>query len=43
MEWVRIDGVVEELFDVIVLGRVTCPSVIGLKGEEIHRLLNIDA
>ena len=42
VEWVRIEGVVKELFDVAVLPSVTCPSAIGLKGQEILKVVSID-
>ncbi len=43
VEWVRIEGVIQELFDVAILPGVTCPSAIGLKGNEILRVLSVDA
>lgn len=42
VEWVRIEGVVRELYDVAVLPGVVCPSIIGLKGNEVLRVLSID-
>lgn len=42
VEWVRIEGVVQELFDVAVLPGVRCPSAIGLKGQEILKVISID-
>lgn len=42
VEWVRIEGVISELFDVTFLASTTCPSAIGLKGNEIHRVINVD-
>jgi len=42
IHWVRIEGVITELFDVAFLKGVRCPSAIGLKGPEINRVLNID-
>ena len=39
VEWVRIEGVVRELFDVAFLPGVTCPSAIGLKGPEIESVI----
>lgn len=41
LDWVRIDGVVDELFDVAHLSGVRCPSAIGLKGPEIERVLSL--
>lgn len=42
VEWVRIEGVISELFDVAFLPGTTCPSAIGLKGQEILRVINVD-
>ena len=42
VEWVRIEGVVRELFDVAILPGVRCPSLIGLKGNDVMRVLSID-
>ena len=41
LDWVRIDGVVDELFDVACLPNIRCPSAIGLKGPEIERVLSL--
>ena len=41
VDWVRIEGVVDELFDVAYLPNVRCPSAIGLKGPEIERILSV--
>ncbi|MDZ7906487.1 MAG: TIGR03032 family protein [Cypionkella sp.] len=41
VDWVRIEGVVDELFDVIHLPGIRCPSAIGLKGPEINRIISI--
>lgn len=42
VEWVRIEGVVRELFDVAVLAGVRRPSAIGFQGDEINRIIAID-
>jgi len=42
VEWLRIEGVIHELFDVAVLPGVTCPSAIGLKGDEVLRVIALD-
>ena len=42
VEWVRIEGLVHELYDVAVLSGVTCPSLIGMKGGEVLRVLSVD-
>lgn len=40
--WVRIDGVVRELYDVAVLHGVRQPSAIGFKTNEVKHVLSID-
>jgi uncharacterized protein (TIGR03032 family) len=40
--WVRIEGVVRELYDVAFLHGVRQPSAIGFKTEEITRLINVE-
>jgi uncharacterized protein (TIGR03032 family) len=40
--WLRIGGIVRELFDVAVLPGVRAPAAIGFKGDEINRVLSID-
>ena len=40
--WVRIEGVVRELYDVAVLPGIRNPSVIGFITDEIHRIISID-
>jgi uncharacterized protein (TIGR03032 family) len=42
VEWVRISGVISELFDVAFLPGTSCPSAVGLKGNDILRTINID-
>ncbi len=42
VHWVRIEGVVRELYDVAVLPGTRCPSAIGFKGNEIKRVIAID-
>ena len=39
VHWLRFDGVVEELFDVVVLPGVRQPKALGLQGDEIERLV----
>lgn len=41
-DWVRVEGVIDELFDVVTLPGIRNPSAIGLKGTEIRRVLSID-
>ncbi|CAN5144828.1 TIGR03032 family protein [soil metagenome] len=40
--WMRIEGVVRELYDVAFLPGVRCPSALGFKTDEILRLITID-
>jgi uncharacterized protein (TIGR03032 family) len=40
--WVRIEGVVRELYDVIFLPGVRNPSALGFKSDEITRVITID-
>ena len=40
--WVRIEGVVRELYDVAILPGVRRPSAIGFKTDEIRRIISID-
>lgn len=42
VEWLRIDGVVRELFDVAVLPGIRNPSAIGFMTDEIQRVISID-
>ena len=40
--WLRIEGIVDELYDVISLPAVTRPSALGFKTDEIERFISID-
>ena len=42
VHWVRVEGVVRELFDVVMLPGVRYPSAIGFKGNEIKHVIAID-
>ena len=42
VEWLRIEGVVRELYDVAVVRGVRNPAIIGFKTDEIQRLISID-
>ena len=42
VEWLRIEGVVRELFDVAVLPGIRNPSAIGFMTDEIQRVISID-
>jgi len=41
VEWVRFDGVVEELFDVGVIEGICRPMLIGIVSDEIKRFISI--
>jgi len=40
--WIRVEGVVHELYDTIALPRITRPKLLGFKNKEIHRMLRIE-
>jgi hypothetical protein len=42
IHWVRIEGIVRELYDVAVLPGALRPSAIGFKTDEINRILSIE-
>jgi len=42
VHWVRIEGVVRELYDVAALPGVSRPSAIGFKTDEIKHVISID-
>jgi len=39
VQWVRIEGLVTELYDVAVLPGVTRPMLLGLKSDEVQRTI----
>jgi uncharacterized protein (TIGR03032 family) len=39
--WVRVDGMVTELYDVVVLPGVTRPMLLGVQGDEIQRTIAV--
>lgn len=39
--WLKLDGIVEELYDVSVLPGVRAPSAIGFKTDEIRRVITV--
>jgi uncharacterized protein (TIGR03032 family) len=41
VHWLRVEGVVEELYDVVVLPGVVRPMALGLKTDEIRRTLSV--
>lgn len=43
IHWVRIEGIVSELYDVAILPDVVRPMALGFKTDEIQRLLTIGA
>lgn len=43
VHWVRIEGMVSELYDVVVLPGVVRPMALGFKTDEIQRLLSVGA
>ena len=40
--WLRVEGVVHELYDVVALHGVRRPKLLGFKTEEIRRILRVD-
>lgn len=42
VHWLRMEGVVEELYDVVVLPGVRRPMALGFKTNEIRRILSIE-
>jgi hypothetical protein len=40
--WVRLEGVVRELYDVAFLPGVRCPSAIGFRTDEIKYVISIE-
>jgi uncharacterized protein (TIGR03032 family) len=40
--WVRIEGIVRELYDVAALPGIRRPSAIGFKTDEVNRIISID-
>ncbi|MBF0309127.1 MAG: TIGR03032 family protein [Magnetococcales bacterium] len=41
VHWLRLEGIVEELYDVAVLPGVRRPMALGLKNDQIRRIINI--
>jgi uncharacterized protein (TIGR03032 family) len=41
VHWLRIEGVIEEMYDVVVLPNVQRPMVLGFKLDEIRRVITI--
>ena len=42
VHWLRMEGVVDELYDVIILPHVRRPMALGFKTDEIRRVLSIE-
>ncbi len=42
LEWVRIEGVVRELYDVAFIAQSRSPSALGFKTDEITRVISVD-
>lgn len=42
MHWIRLGGVVEELYDVVVLPDVERPTALGLVSDEIRRTISLE-
>lgn len=42
VHWLRIEGLIEELYDVVVLPGVRRPMAIGFVSDEIRRILTVD-
>jgi uncharacterized protein (TIGR03032 family) len=40
--WLRIEGMVRELYDVVVLPGVSRPMALGFKTDEIQRMIAVD-
>ncbi len=41
VHWLRVEGMVTELYDVAVLPQVVRPMALGFKTNEIHRIIAI--
>ncbi|EYD75518.1 hypothetical protein Rumeso_02864 [Rubellimicrobium mesophilum DSM 19309] len=43
VHWLRLQGVVRELYDVALLPGRRTPSMIGFRSDEIRRVLSVDS
>lgn len=43
IHWLRIEGMVQELYDVVALPGTTRPAAIGFKADAIKHMIAIDA
>lgn len=41
VHWLRIEGVVSQLYDVVVLPQTRPPMVLGFKTDEVNRTISI--
>jgi uncharacterized protein (TIGR03032 family) len=41
VHWIRVEGVVQELYDVVTLPNVKRPQALGFKTDEIRRVLRV--
>jgi hypothetical protein len=41
VHWFRIEGMVDELYNVVALSGVRCPMALGFKTDEIRRVIGI--
>ena len=39
--WVRLSGVVTELYDVVALPRVVRPMALGFRNDEVQRMISV--
>ena len=42
VHWLRLEGIVDELYDVVVLPNVTRPMAIGTQSDEIRRMISME-
>lgn len=42
VEWVKIEGIVKELYDILAIPNVAKPMVIGTYKEDVHRMISIE-
>ena len=42
VHWLRIEGLIDELYDVVALPGVVRPMAVGLKTDEIRRIISVD-
>jgi hypothetical protein len=42
VHWIRFEGLVRQVYDVITLPQVRNPSLIGVLSDEIRRLISIE-